>query len=86
VPDDVAALTWDAFGLVQTAIQNCGTITGDLATDRKCVRDALAQIKDYQGITGNMTFTPGSGDPQKCAVIVKISDTGEFTFFKQVCP
>jgi branched-chain amino acid transport system substrate-binding protein len=33
-----------------------------------------------------MTFTPGSGDPQKCAVIVKISDTGEFTFFKQVCP
>ena len=86
VPDDVAALTWDAFGLVQTAIQNCGTITGDLATDRKCVRDALAQIKDFQGITGNMTFTPGSGDPQKCAVIVKISDTGEFTFFKQVCP
>ena len=86
VPDDVAALTWDAFGLVQTAIQNCGTITGDLATDRKCVRDALAQIKDFQGITGNMTFTAGSGDPQKCAVIVKISDTGEFTFFKQVCP
>ena len=86
VPDDVAALTWDALGLAQTAMQNCGTITGDLNTDRQCVRDALAQVKDFKGITGNMTFTAGSGDPQKCAVIVKISDTGEFTFYKQVCP
>jgi branched-chain amino acid transport system substrate-binding protein len=86
VPDDVAALTWDALGLAQTAMQSCGTITGDVKTDRKCVRDALAQIKDFKGITGNMTFTAGSGDPQKCAVIVKISDTGDFTFYKQVCP
>jgi branched-chain amino acid transport system substrate-binding protein len=86
VPDDVAALTWDALGLAQTAMQNCGTLTGDLKTDRKCVRDALAQISDFKGITGNMTFTAGSGDPQKCAVIVKISDTGEFTFYKQICP
>jgi branched-chain amino acid transport system substrate-binding protein len=86
VPDDVGALTWDAFGLAQTAMQSCGKITGDIKTDRTCVRDALSQIKDFKGITGNMTFTPGSGDPSKCAVIVKISDTGEFTFYKQVCP
>jgi branched-chain amino acid transport system substrate-binding protein len=86
VPDDVGALTWDAFGLAKTAIENCGTITGNIKTDRTCVRDALANIKDFKGITGNMTFTPGSGDPSKCAVIVKISDTGEFTFYKQVCP
>jgi branched-chain amino acid transport system substrate-binding protein len=86
VPDDVGALTWDAFGLAQTAMQNCGKITGDIKADRTCVRDALANIKDFKGITGNMTFTPGSGDPSKCAVIVKISDTGEFTFYKQVCP
>jgi branched-chain amino acid transport system substrate-binding protein len=86
VPDDVGALTWDAFGLVQEAIQNCGKITGDIKTDRTCVRDAMSNIRDFKGITGNMTFTPGSGDPSKCAVIVKISDTGEFTFYKQVCP
>jgi branched-chain amino acid transport system substrate-binding protein len=86
VPDDVAALTWDAFGLVQEAIQNCGKITGDIKADRTCVRDAMSNIRDFNGITGKMTFTPGSGDPSKCAVIVKISDTGEFTFYKQVCP
>jgi branched-chain amino acid transport system substrate-binding protein len=85
VPDDVAALTWDAMGIVQRAIQDCGTITGDIKTDRKCVRDALAQIKDYNGITGKMTFTE-EGDPIKCAVIVKISDAGEFEFYKSVCP
>jgi branched-chain amino acid transport system substrate-binding protein len=85
VPDDVGALTWDTMLIIQKAIQDCGTITGDIATDRRCVRDALAQIKDFDGITGKMTFTE-EGDPIKCAVIVKISDTGEFEFYQQVCP
>jgi branched-chain amino acid transport system substrate-binding protein len=26
------------------------------------------------------------GDPIKCAVVVKISDAGEFVFTEQVCP
>ncbi len=85
VPDDVAALTWDAMGIVQRAIQDCGNITGDLKADRQCVRDALAKVKDYEGITGKMTFTE-QGDPVKCAVIVKISDAGEFEFYKSACP
>ncbi len=85
VPDDVGALTWDTMLIVQKAIEDCGELTGDIAVDRQCVRDALAQIKDFQGITGEMTFTD-QGDPIKCAVIVKISDAGEFEFYKQACP
>lgn len=85
VPDDVGALTWDTLKLVQMAIENCGEITGDIAVDRTCVRDALAQIKDFPGITGDMTFTE-EGDPIKCAVIVQISDAGEFEFYKSACP
>jgi branched-chain amino acid transport system substrate-binding protein len=85
VPDDVGALTWDALNIVKQAIQDCGDITGDLAADRKCIRDAMAQIKEFPGITGNMTFTE-EGDPIKCAVIVRISEEGKFTFYKQVCP
>ncbi len=85
VPDDVGALTWDTLLLAQTAIQDCGEITGDLEVDRECVRAALANVKDFHGITGDMTFTP-EGDPIKCAVIVRISDAGEFEFFEQVCP
>jgi branched-chain amino acid transport system substrate-binding protein len=85
VPDDVAALTWDTALIVQKAIEDCGELTGDLATDRKCIRDALAKIKDFDGITGKMTFTE-EGDPIKCAVIVKINEDQEFAFYKSACP
>ena len=85
VPDDVGALTWDSMNIVKKAIQDCGSITGDIKVDRKCVRDAMANIKEFPGITGNMTFDE-QGDPTKCAVIVKINDEGKFTFYKQVCP
>jgi branched-chain amino acid transport system substrate-binding protein len=85
VPDDVAALTWDSIHLAQQAIQATGGLTGNIAKDRQAVRDQLAKIKDFKGITGNMTFTE-EGDPIKCAVIVRISDKGQFEFYKQVCP
>ncbi len=85
VPDDVAALTWDAVNLLCTAIQDTGGLTGKLAKDRDAVKDKLTAVKDFQGITGKMTFSPG-GNPSKCAVIVKISDKGEFEFYKSVCP
>jgi len=84
-PDDVAALTWDSLRLVQTAIENSGRITGKIKKDRQAVRDALARIKNFRGITGDMTFTE-DGDPIKCAVIVRISDQGEYEFYKSVCP
>jgi len=32
-----------------------------------------------------MTFK-SHGDPVKCAVVVKISQSGEFEFFKSACP
>ncbi len=84
-PDDVGALTWDALRIVQTAIESTGKLTGDLEKDRMAVKDALANIKEFDGITGKMTFTP-DGDPIKCAVIVRISEKGEFEFYKSACP
>jgi len=86
VPDDVAALTWDATRMLLQAVQNAGKLTGNLEANRKAIRDALAKMTGFEGITGKMTFTEGSGDPAKCAVIVKISDKGEFEFYKSVCP
>ena len=85
MPDDVGALTWDAMRIVQKAIEGAGELTGDIKKDRKSVRDALANIKDFDGITGGMTFTE-EGDPVKCAVVVRISDAGEFEFYQSVCP
>lgn len=85
LPGDVAALAWDAAHIVQKAIEDCGKLTGDLKADRKCIRDAMAAIKEYPGITGAMSFTP-EGDPVKCAVIVKINEKHEFVLHKMVCP
>ena len=85
IPDDVAALTWDALQLAQQAIQDTGKITGKIEKDRTAVRNSLAKIKNFAGITGNMTFTE-EGDPIKCAVIVKINDKGEYEFYKSSCP
>ena len=83
-PGDVAALTWDALGLLFQAVQNTGGLSGDLAADREAVKNELGKVKDFDGITGMMTFTP-EGDPIKCAVIVKISG-GKFTFYDSACP
>ncbi len=85
VPDDVAALTWDATRLVLQAIQSAGKVEKDIKAERKLVRDALANIKEFAGITGNMKFS-GTGDPSKCAVVVQISPEGKFEFKESVCP
>ncbi|GAB4556267.1 MAG: ABC transporter substrate-binding protein [Geothermobacteraceae bacterium] len=85
VPDDVAALTWDATRVVLQGIQNAGKLTGKLRKDRKAVREGIAAIKKFDGITGSMKFDE-QGDPVKCAVVVQISQTGEFEFKESVCP
>ena len=75
----MAALTYDSFGLLWQAIKTAGK------NDRQAVRDALAKIPQYEGVTGNMQFKEGSGDPVKSAVILKIKD-GKFTWFANAKP
>lgn len=78
-PDDVAALTYDSFGLLFQAVRNAGKL------DRQAVRDALAKVPKYEGVTGLMQFQEGSGDPIKSAVILKIKD-GKFVWFANANP
>lgn len=85
VPDDVGALTWDALGVMVTGLKSMKEITGDIQKDRDALRDAIANIKSYPGITGTMRFDK-NGDPIKSAVIVKVSDDGQFVFEKSVSP
>jgi branched-chain amino acid transport system substrate-binding protein len=66
IPDDVAALTYDSMGLLFEAIKKSPSL------DRKVVRDSLATLANYPGVTGNIQFTAGSGDPVKSAVIMQI--------------
>lgn len=78
-PDDVAALTFDSFGLLWQALQTAGTV------DREAIRNALAKIPSYDGVTGNMSFTEGSGDPIKSAVILQVKGD-KFVWFANANP
>lgn len=77
-PDDVAALTYDSFGLAFQAIRAAGRL------DRQAVRDALAGITQYEGVTGVMQFK-GTGDPVKSAVIIQIRE-GKFRYHSTAQP
>jgi branched-chain amino acid transport system substrate-binding protein len=79
MPDDVAALTYDSFGLLWQAIKAADKL------DRQAIRDGLAKIPKYEGVTGNMQFKEGSGDPVKSAVILQIKD-GKFVYFASANP
>lgn len=77
-PDDVAALTYDSFRLLFLALQEAGKV------DRQAVREALASIERFDGVTGTMRFE-GSGDPIKSAVVIQIQD-GQFKYFTTATP
>lgn len=77
-PDDVAALTYDSFGMLFHALQAAGKI------DRESVRTALSTIELYEGVTGNMQFK-NTGDPIKSAVVIQIKD-GKFTYYQTANP
>jgi branched-chain amino acid transport system substrate-binding protein len=79
-PDDVASLTYDAYGMLFAAIQKAGKID-----DRQAVRDALASMTEYNGVTGTLKFDGKTGDPIKSAVILQVKD-GKFTYFDTANP
>jgi branched-chain amino acid transport system substrate-binding protein len=78
-PDDVAALTYDACGLITEALKEGGK------NDREALREALAKIREYKGVTGTFRFEPGSGDPLKSAVVLQIKD-GAFQWVTNAQP
>jgi branched-chain amino acid transport system substrate-binding protein len=65
-PDDIAALTYDATQILLRAISAAGTL------DRQAIRDNIATLPSFEGVTGQIKFNSGSGDPTKSAVIMQI--------------
>ncbi|MES0336477.1 MAG: ABC transporter substrate-binding protein [Candidatus Magnetobacterium sp. LHC-1] len=78
-PDDVAALTYDAFGVLFQALGKLQRV------DTESVRNALASTTQYAGVTGNIRYVEGSGDPIKGAVMLQIKD-GKFQWHSQANP
>ena len=64
-PESMAALTWDAFGLLFEAIAGRGS------TDGAEIRQGLANIGSFQGATGTIAFN-GRGEPVKDVLLLHI--------------
>jgi branched-chain amino acid transport system substrate-binding protein len=67
--------SYDALGIMAEALKVEGA--GD---DRARFRDALAAIKDYQGVTGKFSFDE-NGNPLMDAVVLEIVN-GEYRELK----
>lgn len=67
-PDNFAACAYVSGKLAAKAMENAGT-----TTDSKKVRDALANIKNFESAVGPMTFN-NSGDPDVDLVLLKIEN------------
>ena len=72
IPDDVAALTWDAIGLIGQGIKNAGTITGDIKKDRDSVRNAVAAIRASRALRERSASRPVTATPSDPPISSKL--------------
>jgi branched-chain amino acid transport system substrate-binding protein len=84
-PDEVAALTYDAVYLVAEGLKHTNGLTGNIMEDRIKLRDQIAATKQFEGVTGTVGYF-GTGDPPKCATIIKFDDNGGLTAEEKICP
>ncbi|MDP4128461.1 MAG: ABC transporter substrate-binding protein [Bacillota bacterium] len=75
VPDQFAAQSYDALYIYASALEKAGS-----TTDRKKLRDSLATIKDFQGVTGKFAFDD-KRNPLMDATVLIVKD-GQFTELK----
>lgn len=78
-PNAFTALGYDAARLLMTAIQNAGS------TNPQAVREALAATRDFDGVTGTISFSAGSQIPIKSVTIMEV-DSGRQSFVTEVLP
>jgi branched-chain amino acid transport system substrate-binding protein len=77
-PASLVAQGYDAMMILADAIQRAGSI------ERQKVRDALAQTRDYEAVTGKITIND-ERNATKSAVVLKIKGN-EFAYEKTIQP
>jgi branched-chain amino acid transport system substrate-binding protein len=79
VPDSLAAQAYDAAGMLVDAMNRAPELTGP------AIRDALAQTKNFHGVTGDITLD-ANRNPLKPAVVLRIAKSGKYEFVTKVYP
>ncbi len=80
-PDSLAVLGYDTIYILADALRRAKT------TDGQKLRDALAQTKDFYGVTGKIIYFDASRNPIKPAVILKLNpQNSEFIYNSTIQP
>ena len=80
-PDSLAALAYDTMHLLADALKRANS------TDGKILRDALAQTKNFEGVTGKITRFDESRNAIKPVIILKTQpETSRFVYHATIEP
>jgi len=79
VPDSLAAQAYDAAGMLYDAMKRAKDVSGP------SIREALAQTKDYKGVTGDITMDE-KRNATKPAVVLKVGKGGKYEFSGRIQP
>jgi branched-chain amino acid transport system substrate-binding protein len=77
-PDALATLGYDAANMLFTAMKSSNSVDPDK------VKDALASLKDFDGVSGKMSID-AQHNPVKSAVVLQVKD-GKVSFVENVAP
>ncbi len=67
LPDNAAALTYDAFSLLFTVIEQQGEATSE------AIQQGLRESARFEGVTGTISYD-GTGDPERSIIIMQITN------------
>src|SRR2546421_8727112 len=79
VPDSLAAQAYDAAGMLFDAMKRAKDLTGP------SIREALAQTRDYRGVTGDITMDE-KRNATKPAVVLRVGKGGKYEFSGRIQP
>src|SRR6188472_1609892 len=77
-PNAFAPLGFDSVNLLAAAIERAGSTQPD------AVRTALANTRDFEGLAGNIAYSPGKRVPDKAVAVIKINDGVETLVWTRV--
>jgi len=85
MPTAFGGLGYDSAKLLLEAVSRIDSFSGNMFIDRAKIKEQMAAIKGFQGVSGEVNMNP-SGDPLKGAVIIRITDAGDFEAYTTVNP
>lgn len=83
-PDGRAALAYDAMNLLEVALKDYGKWQCSIFKNRDGLREALDNVKNFQGVAGELTFD--NMHSRECVNVARVNATFYPTYLFTFCP